>query len=110
MSIEDTDKVDFVGVSDKKVNLVITDHLEWGDNDEDHLYLLQEKINTYLRFYEGGELVDNFPGAVGKPVGIEIVLKYEPSYNANWFFEKVEPILENAGVSLVVNVARKRDS
>lgn len=46
MSIEDQDSVDVIGVNESGiVVLTISDHLKW---DDDHLYLLQEKINTYL--------------------------------------------------------------
>ena len=52
LSIEQTDVVDFMGI-DKltgEIVLTISDHLEWNDADEEHLWLLQEKINAYLRF------------------------------------------------------------
>ncbi len=55
MSILDAKVVDIVGVDPDKgiARLVITDHLEWTDPLGEHLLLLQEKINGYLRFLEG---------------------------------------------------------
>lgn len=49
MSIDQRDTIDVIGV-DKKSNqviLTISDHLEW--TADGHLYLLQEKLNIYLR-------------------------------------------------------------
>lgn len=56
MSILDENMVDIIGVDPSKgiATLVITDHLEWTSPVGEHLLLLQEKINCYLRFLEGG--------------------------------------------------------
>lgn len=56
MSILDANVVDIVGVDPAKgiARLIITDHLEWTSPVQEHLFLLQEKINSYLRFLEGG--------------------------------------------------------
>ncbi|WP_407059149.1 DUF6572 domain-containing protein [Ralstonia syzygii subsp. celebesensis] len=37
-----------------------------GENSEEHLLLLQEKINCYLRFIESGEIYNSFPSAEGR--------------------------------------------
>ena len=52
MSIEQSDVIDFVSI-DQNDNLVLTisDHLA-RDEELRHLFLLQEKINAYLRFLE----------------------------------------------------------
>jgi hypothetical protein len=56
MSVEQTDKIDFISTSPgEKVVLTISDHLSW---DEDgHLHLLQDKINVYLEFIESEQLL-----------------------------------------------------
>jgi hypothetical protein len=54
MTIEDARIVDFIGVDPVTghVVLTITDHLPW-DSDE-HVLLLQDKLNRYLAFVESG--------------------------------------------------------
>lgn len=52
MSIEQSDKIDFISTTKSgKVQLTISDHLEWND-EEMHLLILQKKINAYLDFIQ----------------------------------------------------------
>jgi hypothetical protein len=48
------------------ISLAISDHLAWGENTNDHLYKLQEKINSYIEFIESGQMEESFPKAKGK--------------------------------------------
>jgi len=101
MSITETSKVDIVTVDDNDAVLIITDHLEWdGYSDDEHMYLLQEKINAYLRFYESGEIYDKFQNAKGKKVVIKIASKYTLNDTGNWFLNQIKPVIESAGLSL----------
>jgi hypothetical protein len=101
LSIEQTDVVDFIG-TDKATGLVIltiSDHLDWSDEHE-HLSLLQEKINTYLRFIENGELVESYAGAKDRQAMIEIVGQYGLPDEAMRFMGSARAILEEAGIQL----------
>lgn len=104
MSVEDLDKIDFMGVPDNEpgiVSLAISDHLTWEENTNEHLYKLQEKINAYIRFIEGGEVEERFPKIEGKSKKvIEIYFKYYPNENTSFFFDKVESILAGIDVGL----------
>ena len=101
MSVVDTNQIDIVSIDEVSASLVISDHLEWdGHTDDDHNYHLQEKINTYLRFYESGELYRKFPKAKGTSVRIEIVFQYKPNKSFEWFYDQIRPIVESAGLSL----------
>lgn len=102
MSIIDTEVVDAVGSlpNTQLVVLSISDHLEWGDQTNQHLLLLQNKINTYLRFIESGEIYTTFPAAIGKKFAIKIFFKYEPDAAAYIFLSKVESILSEAEIEL----------
>jgi hypothetical protein len=53
MSIDRTDTIDFATIDNVSGDLwlTISDHLPWDENEENHLLLLQNKLNTYLRFY-----------------------------------------------------------
>ncbi|WP_261316788.1 DUF6572 domain-containing protein [Rhizobium leguminosarum] len=78
--------------------LTITDHLEWTGSDNEHLLLLQEKLNTYLGFVESGEMLETYPDAKGKAVLIDVVCKYPPSQQAQGFYSQVAQIVEGAGI------------
>ncbi|CAG9233249.1 DUF6572 domain-containing protein [Paraburkholderia caribensis] len=106
MSILDANVVDIVGVDPSKgiARLIISDHLEWTDPVGEHLYLLQEKINSYLRFLEGGELLQNYPNSKGCKCDIEIAMKYEPNSDALDFIGKAREIVRGAGFDLVYQV------
>ena len=99
MSIEQAGVVDAIGVdvATGEVVLTISDHLGWDDINN-HLFLLQEKVNAYLRFVEAGELLDKYPKAKGLSVLIDAVCKYPPSPRAKPFYEKVASIVESAGM------------
>ena len=54
MSICEVDKIDFCWRDQKdegKLFLAFTDHLDW-ENEDEHLKLLQNKLNTYLSYIE----------------------------------------------------------
>lgn len=106
MSVLDADVVDIVGVDPGKgiARLIISDHLEWIDPVGEHLFLLQEKINSYLRFLEGGELQQNYPDSKGCRCEIEIAMKYEPSSEALRFIGKAREIIQGAGFDLTYQV------
>ena len=79
MSIYDTNVIDFIAIQGNKVSLVLTDHLEWTDNDQvdkDHIQLLQSKINKYIAFYESGEIFVKKPESKDKYIAIVIEAKH----------------------------------
>jgi hypothetical protein len=104
MSILDARVIDMFGlpVSDPgRVELVIADHLDWSVEDEgEHLLLLQEKINAYLRFIESGEILTVIPKAVGRRPVILIYGKYALSARAEWFVKRATVQLSGAGIDL----------
>ena len=97
MSIDQTGVVDAIGVDDStgQVVLTISDHLEWDNN---HLMLLQEKLNTYLSFVENDELLSSYPDAKDREVLINVICKYPPDQNAEDFLSQVNGIVEGAGM------------
>jgi hypothetical protein len=106
MSIEEPTTIDFV-VIDKNhtyVELLIVDHLDWLNAEGEHLLMLQEKLNTYLEFIEGGELVQNKPHAKGLPVTIIILGKYPLSTEAERFLNLAKGAVTQAGFSLEFRV------
>jgi hypothetical protein len=104
MSILETKVVDICAVpkaEPDKVILVIADHLGWEKAEEgEHLLMLQEKINTYIAFYESGEVFESLPSAEGKAPVIRIIGKYPLSNEAETFIDRATPVLRDAGIEL----------
>ncbi|WP_028864312.1 DUF6572 domain-containing protein [Psychromonas aquimarina] len=102
MSVIDTDSIDAIGLEKqaRRVFLSIIDALAWDDQNV-HLYTLQEKINTYLFFIESGELIKALPDAEGFDIAIELILKHMPSEEAVSFFDKTSQILLDKGIVFV---------
>lgn len=102
MSIDQTNVVDAIGVDNVTGSIVLTvmDHLDWTGNANDHLLLLQEKLNTYLSFVEGGEILEVYPDAKERAVLIDVVYKYPLNQQAENFYSQVTSIVEGAGMKL----------
>ena len=51
LSVEETNVIDAIGLDNATGDVVptIIDHLEWSEDDKEHLLLLQEKINSKMR-------------------------------------------------------------
>lgn len=101
MSIDQTDVVDAVAIDRKSgiVTLAIADHLDWVD-EERHLLLLQEKINSYLRFLESGEIFESFPDSAGRDIVIDVVGQFDLCESAQRFLGEASKIIERAGFAL----------
>jgi hypothetical protein len=102
MAIDQTNVVDSIGVDPNRdeAQLIISDHLGWnegGEQDREHMFLLQEKINTYLRFIESGEIYTAYPKAKGKKTVIRIIAKYDMNGEGKGFFKKIEEALFASG-------------
>jgi hypothetical protein len=105
MSIDQSNIVDSIGIDPTKnqVQLIVTDHLGWtGDDrlDNEHMYLLQEKINAYLRFIESGEIYKAYPQARGKSLVIRVVAKFGLSTKAQKFFDTMQNNLRASGYKI----------
>jgi hypothetical protein len=108
MSVDQTDKIDFMWKDEQsgRVMLTITDHLDWKKRDEDeHLLLLQDKLNTYLYFIESGHLREAKPEYKGLPVAIHVRAKYRLSKEAAKFYKAAEKGVAEAGALLVFDHA-----
>lgn len=98
MSVEQRKVVDAVGIrrSDGRAVLTISDHLPWLPDNE-HLLLLQDKINDYLDFLESGEIYDTYPQAHGREIEIQVVHKHPPVGDAITFLERAGETIRRAG-------------
>jgi hypothetical protein len=97
MSVENIKVIDFASIDKKgKAVFTISDHLMWDDKNE-HLMILQNKINAYLSFIESGNVYQDYPNAKGREIIINIVAKYQPNTNARLFLNATKEILQSAG-------------
>jgi hypothetical protein len=98
MSIDQKDKIDFISITPNgEVALTISDHLPW-DKENEHLFVLQDKINSYLVFIESGQIFESYPAAENKILIIEVTMQYEPDEMGLTFLERSKEIIENASI------------
>ena len=105
MAIEKTKVIDAIGI-DKitgEAKISIIDSLNW-DDEKKHVLLLQEKINSYLRFVESGEVYIKFPEAKERKIIFDIIGKYPLSKLGEQFFSHAKNTIINAGFDLTFNV------
>jgi hypothetical protein len=103
MSIEDP-IIDFVSIDkNQSVVLTISDHLEWDDENE-HLLLLQNKINNYIASIENGSFYENYPKGKDRSIVIEIVAKQFPNKKGKIFLKQTKTILESAGLGFSFSI------
>jgi len=102
MSIDQANQIDAIGVDKGTgcVILTISDHLPWPDTPNHHLRLLREKLNSYLAFIEGGELLESYPDASGKHVVISVVAKHDLSPEGEAFLSNAARTIADAGMTL----------
>jgi hypothetical protein len=102
MAVDQTDKIDAIGVDRRSacVVLTISDHLPWSVAADGHLELLREKLNAYLAFIESGQLIEGYPDAAGKRVVINVVGKFDLSASASEFLDNAIATFSAAGLTL----------
>src|SRR5207249_6231489 len=102
MTIDQTDVVDFISRDPRtdEIYLAISDHLPWDEDAKMHMFLLQEKVNAYLRFIESGEIYERYPAAKGRPLVIDVIGKYRMTRDAEAFFKRVVDFLHSAGYKI----------
>jgi hypothetical protein len=102
MSVDQADKIDFVTIDKASGDLwlIVSDHLPWNENEGEHLVLLQNKLNAYLRFIESGEVFEKVPAAKGRSIVINVVGKFPLSQKAETFFGMARAFIEGVGYRL----------
>lgn len=102
MALDKLNVVDSIGIDKTggQVTLAIIDEQNW-EEEEQHLLLLQEKINFYLSFLESGEVYSSYPKAEGREFEIKVFAQYEPTPLGYEFLEHVSGVIEGAGFSFV---------
>lgn len=104
MSVENLKILDAVSIDkNKNVVLSISDHLEWDEGNE-HLLILQNKINLYLTAIENGSLYEEYPDAKNRDIVINIAAKFSPNNDGEIFLKRVKETLNLAGYAFSFSV------
>lgn len=104
MSVHETDTVDYVYLeeaSDAPV-LVVSDPLGWTPPEENpHLELLREKLNTQIQFVNSGQIVQVWPEfRDGKIVWVEVAARCALSPRAEDFYVHAGATMADANIRL----------
>lgn len=78
MAIDNSEVIDGIAYEGNKLILQIYDHLEFDDEIvQDHLFMLQDKLNAYIWFVDSKQYEETYPDAKLS------VLKYRSSSNTS---------------------------
>ena len=106
MSVEDSNTIDFVAHDPNgEVVLVMVEGREWDGSDA-RLFELQEKINSYVSFALDGQLIEQHPELLGKPVRLELRCSRLPDPKTADFLGMVQKKLEEEGLGFSVQEIR----
>jgi hypothetical protein len=105
--IDETKVVDLVGISDEDnyAIMIIIDHFDWGEHDDWHLNLLQDKLNYYLAVLESGEFYEKFPKTKTYKIIIEVTGTYPLNKDAEEFYEKAKRAINGFGFELIFRIS-----
>jgi hypothetical protein len=117
VTIAQTGVVDFLGIEETTghVMLALLDDLDWSD-EQQHLVLLQEKLNTYLAFLESGEVYERGLENLGRRIEspavfkISIIAKFDLTPRSKAFLAHAVEAFRNAGFSLGHQVVKASES
>ena len=104
MAVDERNIIDFVSTGkDGTVTLSVADHLSWAD-EKQHLCHLQEKLNRYMDFINGGELAENFPEAADLRPLIKVHFVHPPPPKAKEFLSKITSLIESERISFTYDI------
>lgn len=105
MSVSESNMLDGVALSEEgALVLLITDHLDW-ENEYEHLYTLQNKMNAYVHYCESGQYQQFTQGKEPKYAVIEIHFLYEPTETALRFLNSVQEQIGGMGIRIECHIS-----
>ena len=81
--------------------------MEWNEGNE-HLLILQSKINGYLGSIENGSLYKGYPDAKNRSIVIFVTAKYEPNETGLIFLERTERDFKSMGLDFILQFLKHR--
>lgn len=107
MSILESDRLDGLAITNNENTLamLISDHLDF-ENEHEHLFALQNKINSYIAFIEEKQYmqIENFNKSFEDFI-IEIAFKFSPTENCIKFLNAVQNQLAELKINIQYEVA-----
>lgn len=103
MSVRDVDIVDYVYLEDGTQTpvLVVSDPLTWKPpEDEDHLEMLREKLNSQIAFVESGQIKSIWEPYSGGLVRVEVVARHSLSGVAHEFYRVAAKVMKKSNMDL----------
>lgn len=103
MSVRDVDIVDYVYLEDDTQTpvLVVSDPLSWvPPEDEDHLELLREKLNSQIAFVDSGQIRSIWKPYCGGLVRVEVVARHSLSQAAREFYAAAARVMAQSNMDL----------
>lgn len=77
MAIDNTEVIDATAYEGNKLILHLYNHLEFDDEIiKDHMFMLQEKLNSYIWFIDSKQYEETYPDANLSVYEIQIKFKY----------------------------------
>ncbi len=102
--IDQTKVIDFlsIGKIDGKIYLTISDHHDWKD-PVNHIFLLQEKLNSYLAYIESGEIFEDNPSRKGREIVIDLVIKHQIPKKYEYIYNIADKVIGDAGFKFKIS-------
>ncbi len=111
MAIDNANVIDGMAIDKnrKALRLLLTDHFAWNGNNTlseyDHLILLQEKINAYIRYLETKQYEEQYPKEEIVMAIIEIHFKYDITENCEKFLNTVQNQIGQYGIKIEAHIS-----
>lgn len=111
MAIDNTNVIDGIAIDKnrKALCLLLIDHFAWNRNntlnERDHLILLQEKINAYIRYLETKQFEEQYPEEEIVMAIIEIHFKYDITENCENFLNVVQNEIGQYGIKIEAHIS-----
>lgn len=102
MSVVEIYQVDAMGISKDGKGLIfmISDHLAW-ENEADHLFLLQDKINAYLGYIEEKEFLEVYPNSEFDYYIIELNFRYPITDSCEKYIKVINAQLDEFNIKVI---------
>jgi hypothetical protein len=106
MALEDTNKVDGIAYSDERrtLTMLLTDAWSW-DDELWHLTLLQDKLNAYASFVNGGQWSRAFPGANPSSFVFDIKFMHPITENCAKLLSSLADMYNDKGLGIKFEVS-----
>ncbi len=100
MSITNPDKIDAAAADGNDLVLLLTDHLRWDKHKTAHLQMLQDKLNTYIRYIDQKLYQEAFPDRMFSRFVIQIDFLHPYDEGFTKMVTLVKPQLDQRSITI----------